>query len=437
MKSKLILLLSVAFFQINFIIAQKELLQSGPMLGYSEMKEVMLWVQTKKEATVKIQYYLKNNSSIKHWTNSINTKKEEAYSAHLLADELEPGNIYNYDLFINNKKIKFNYPTEFQTLKMWKGRTDPPEISFVAGSGTYVSEEKYNTSGKDYSDSYKIFESIASKKPDFMLWIGDNIYLKDVDLNSKTGINHRYTHTRSIKEMQALLASTHNYAIMDDHDFGADASDKSFWNKNATLDAFKLFWGNPSYGIGEIKGAITFFNWGDCDFFMLDNRYHRDPDKLIKDNKTILGKKQLQWLKNALVSSKANFKFVVMGGQFLNPAGFSEVYSNNGFSKERADIIEFINRQNIINVIFITGDRHHSEISVSGRTYRPLIYDVTCSSLTSQPAQKKDEEVNPLRIEGSLINENNFTVFNIKGGIKSRTLTITFYNRNGEEIVKY
>lgn len=437
MKSKLLFLSTIIFLHITFINAQKNILQSGPMLGYSEMKEVMIWVQTKKSADIKIQYYLKNNPSVKHWTNTILTKKEYAYTAHLIADELEPGNIYSYDLYINKKKISFDYPTEFQTLKLWAWRTDPPEINFVAGSGTYINEEKYDRPGKGYGEDYKIFESITNKKPDFMLWLGDNIYLRETDWNTKTGINHRYTHTRSTKEMQKFLANTHNYAIWDDHDFGPNNSDKGFWNKNATLDAFKLFWANPSYGVGDIKGAITYFNWGDCDFFMLDNRFYRDPNNIIKDNKTMLGEKQLQWLKDALVSSNANFKFVVMGGQFLNTAGIYEVYSNYGFSKERNDIIEFIHSQEIRNVIFVTGDRHHSEINVLDRAYKPLIYDITCSSLTSHAANKKNNEVNPLRIKNSLINENNFTVFNVKGERKFRILTITFYNVDGTKILDY
>lgn len=437
MKLKYTIVISFFFIQFNFITAQKSALQSGPMVGYSEMKEVMLWVQTNKSAEVKIQYYLKDKPEIKHWTNTVKAIKEKGYTAHLLADELEPGNIYSYDLFIGKKKIAFEYPTEFQTLKLWQWRNDPPEISFATGSGAYINEEKYDRPGKGYGSNYQIYESIADKKPDFMVWLGDNIYLREPDWNTRTGILHRYTHTRSTKEMQKLLAGVHNYAIWDDHDFGPNNSDKGFWNKNMTLEAFKLFWANPSYGVGDIKGAISYFNWGDCDFFMLDNRYYRDPNKLKKDNKTILGKEQLDWLKDALISSNANFKFVVVGGQFLTTAGLFEVYSNYGFSNERNEIIEFINTQEIRNVIFLTGDRHHSEISVLDRATKPVIYDITISPLTSGVSSKKENEINPYRVEGSLINEHNFSVFNITGKRKERILTITFYNKDGVKIMDY
>jgi alkaline phosphatase D len=434
---KKLFIFTIVFINCIASYAQQSLLQSGPMVGYSEMKEVMLWVQTKEKANVKIQYYLKNMPEVKHWTDELTTLKENAYTAHLKADELEPANVYSYDVYINNKKLTFNYPTEFQTLSLWEWRSNPPDFSFATGSGTYINEEIYDRPGKSYGSNYQIFNTISEKNPDFMIWLGDNIYLREPDWNTKTGILHRYTHTRSTKEMQSLLAHTHNYAILDDHDFGPNNSDKGFWNKNETLEGFKLFWANPSYGSGDIKGAISYFNWGDCDFFMLDNRYYRDPNDLKAENKTILGKEQLQWLKDALVSSTASFKFVLMGGQFLTTAGLFEVYSNYGFSKERADIIEFIHEQEIRNVIFLTGDRHHSEISVLDRATKPLIYDITTSPLTSGAASKKENEINPLRVEGSLINEHNFSVFNLSGKRNERVINITFYDKTGKILFEY
>ena len=430
----LIIALLFSFFQL---FSQKNMLQSGPMVGYSDMFEVMLWAQTKKEAAVKIIYYNLNAPEKNHTTNTVVTKKENAYTAHLLADEVEPGLLYNYDLYINDKKISFDYKTQFQTQKLWKWRTDAPDFSFATGSGAYINEPAYDRPGKGYGGDYQIYESIADKKPDFMLWLGDNTYLRESDWNTKTGILHRYTNTRSTKEMQKLLATTHNYAIWDDHDFGPNDSDKSFWNKNETLSGFKLFWANPSYGIADTKGAITSFNWGDCDFFLLDNRYYRDPDKLISDDKTQLGKKQKEWLKNALTYSDAKFKFIVLGGQFLTTGGAYEVFTNFGYSKERTEIIEFIYKQNIKNVIFLTGDRHHSEISVLKNRYKPTIYDITTSPFTSHHASENKDEVNSLRIKGSLINQRNFSVLSISGTNDKRILKINFYDSDGKPIYNY
>ena len=150
MKYKSLILLFTIIFSFNYVFSQKNLLQSGPMIGYSEMLEVMLWAQTTKEAKVKIIYYNINKPDIKHSTNTVSTNKNNGFTAHLIADKLEPGQIYNYDLYINNKKISFDYKTQFKTQKIWKWREDAPDFSFASGSGTYINEEKYDRPGKGY-----------------------------------------------------------------------------------------------------------------------------------------------------------------------------------------------------------------------------------------------------------------------------------------------
>ncbi len=416
---------------------QKEMLQSGPMVGYSEMLEVSLWVQTKDEAKVYIAYWPVNNKKEIHLTNTVTTNKSKAFTALLIADTLEPGNRYNYELFINDIAVALPYATTFQTQPLWKWRTDPPDFSFIMGSGTYINEKKYDRPGKGYGGGYGIFNTMEKTHPDFMIWLGDNIYLREPDWNSKTGIFHRYTDTRSLPEMQAFLASTHNYAILDDHDFGPNDSDRSFWNKNQTLDAFGLFWANPSVGVGDIKGAITAFQWGDADFFMLDNRTYRTPNKRKTGKKTELGEEQLQWLFDNLSNSYATFKFVVMGGQFLSTAQAYESYSNNGFEKERKRIIDFIYKENIKNVVFLTGDVHFSELSVLREDGKPTIWDITSSPLNSGANEHGFKNNNTLRIPESVVLERNFAEIKLTGPVKDRKLHLTYYGGDGEILWEY
>lgn len=401
------------------------------MVGYSEMLEVPIWVQTVSPATVKITYWPKDNPEMKHSTDAFTTKKCEAFTAVLYADTLEPGINYSYELSINSIPVKLDYETTFQTQPIWKWRTDPPTFSFVMGSGTYINEPKYDRPGKGYGDGYQIFNSMLKLDPDFMIWLGDNIYLREPDWNTETGIHHRYTHTRSTPEMQAFLASTHNYAILDDHDFGPNDSDRGFWNKNETLKAFELFWANPSYGVGDIVGAITSFKWGDAEFFLLDNRTYRAPNRRKTGNKTQLGEAQLQWLFDNLASSYSTFKFVVLGGQFLSTCPTYESYSNYGFNEERQRIIDFIHDENIKNVIFLTGDVHFSEVSVLKQNGKPTIWDITSSPMNSgvnMHAHKKD---NILRIPESVIMQRNFSELEITGLENHRKINLRYYDSDG------
>jgi alkaline phosphatase D len=408
--------------------AVNPILQSGPMLGYSDMRESMIWAQTTVEAEVYATYAdLANPGVIRH-TNKVRTNKAEAFTARLIADTVEPGIHYIYKLYINNKAVNLPYPTEFRTPPIWRWRTDPPEFTLLTGSCAYINQPEYDRSGKPYGSDYRIFTSMASQKADFVLWLGDNLYLREPDWNSWTGIIKRYTHTRSLPELQPLLASSQNYAIWDDHDYGPDNSNKSFGNKYQTLEAFRLFWGNPTYGTGDIKGAITSFQWGDADFFLLDNRWYRDPDEIIKEGKTMLGEKQLEWLLESLATSKATFKIVAMGGQFLSDVTTAETYCAYGFEKEREQIISFIYKQNIKNVIFVTGDVHFSEMSVLKQEGKPTIYDCTFSAFTSGSNTSGASWKNSFRIPGTVVMEHNFGKLNFSGSAKSRKLTISCVN---------
>ena len=172
-------------------VAQQSLLQSGPMLGYNEMREVLLWVQTKQSAAVKFAYWAKEKPEEKFYTDEIITQKGEAFTARLLADAVEPGTDYAYQLFLNGRAVELAYPTEFKTQELWRWRYDPPAFSVAIGSCSYVNEEVYDRPGKPYGSDYQIFSTIHQKRPDAMIWLGDNVYLREVDWYSRTGIFQR------------------------------------------------------------------------------------------------------------------------------------------------------------------------------------------------------------------------------------------------------
>jgi alkaline phosphatase D len=430
--------LSLIFFFLflvpHFIFAQKTFLQSGPMVGYSEMKEVALWVQTKASVEVKIAYYVSGKPETKQFTETITTKKNELFIAKPIA-YTEPGLRYDYELYINEQKIDFAYPLQFQSQALWQWRTDPPAFEFAIGSCNYINEEAYDRLGKPYGGEYQIFEAIRAKKPEFMLWMGDNTYLREVDWNTTSGVYHRYTHTRSVPEMQALLASTHNYAIWDDHDYGPNDSDRSYWLKDTTQKAFKLFWPSPNY-VMENGVAHTFF-WNDCQFFMLDNRYFRSPQNRSTSEKAYLGNAQLEWLIDALAASQANFKFVVVGGQVLNSNTSPYLETYQQYAEEKTKLLEEIEKNNISGVIFLDGDRHHTELSKMDREGNYPLYDLTISPLTAGAVgdRSKDED-NKYRVPETYFGERNFGMLRISGPRKERVLTIRVINNAGKEIWK-
>jgi alkaline phosphatase D len=338
-------------------------------------------------------------------------------------DNLTPGTAYEYQVFVNGKVVPKVGNQLFYTQTIWDYRTDPPNFQFALGSCNYINEAPTDRSGKPYGGDYQIFTSIAASQPKFMLWLGDNVYFRESDWSSKSGMQHRYTHSRHIPELKTLLANAPQYAIWDDHDFGPNNSDRSFINKELSKETFDLFWSNPTNEHPDLHGITTQFDWSDCQFFLLDNRYNRAPNERLDGDRTMLGTQQLEWFKEALLNSPATFKFVALGGQFLNTAPVFENYSANGYDKERQEIIDFIYKHQIKNVIFLTGDRHHSELSVLESAGKPTIYDLTISPLTSG-VHDASSEANSLRVAGSHIAERNFGLIKVSGPLKARELEI-------------
>lgn len=425
----------IIFFFSAELFAQ-DLLEAGPMVGYSAMRETELWVQTKSSAKVKFVYWNVNDLKKKYSTKEIITKDEDAFTAKLICDQLEPGQKYNYQIFINGKKILRPYELQFQTQELWQWRKDPPEFNFVTGSCLYVNEPIYDRPGKPYGSDFEILKSIYNKHPDFMLWLGDNLYLREADFDSWTGIIKRYTHDRALPELQPILGSMSNYAIWDDHDYGPNDSDRGYYLKDKTLSAFKLFWVNPFYGINGNPGVTTFFQWGDVDFFLLDDRYYRTPNDRKTGEKVMFGEEQIQWLIDNLVKSKAPFKIIATGGQILNPfeKDYLEIY--NRFPVEKAKLLKLIQDEGIEGVIFLTGDRHHSELTKLEREGTYPLYDFTISSFTAGVSPGKDEP-NNFRVPGKISDEHNFAIFNVSGKSKNRIMKCTVYDVKGKKLWNY
>jgi len=426
--------LALTTFFIFIPLHAQDLINSGPMVGYSTMQEVLLWVQTSENAKVHFEYYEIDNPTIKFKTDEKITAKKTGFVAKLIADQVMPGKKYNYEIFINDIKVVRDYAMEFQTQQLWKWRTDPPDVNFVIGSCSYVNEPQFDRPGEPYGSNYEIFNSINKKNPDFMLWLGDNTYLRESDWNSRTGFIKRYSHTRALSELQPLLASTHHYATWDDHDYGPNNSDGSFWLKETASEIFKLFWTNPNYNVTGKGGITGFFQWSDLDFFLMDNRYHRTSNNNFTEERQILGKDQIDWLINALTFSQATFKFIAIGGQVLSNGDVYENYAT--YPEEREYLLDKIREAKIEGVIFLDGDRHHTILSKmqENKDVYPL-YDLTCSSLTAG-INDDDESYNRYRLKETLVSVNNFGMLNVTGPSENRELIIKIFDKDGQELWK-
>ena len=129
------------------------------------------------------------------------------------------------------------------------------------------------------------------------------------------------------------------------------------------------------------------------------------------------------------MASRAAFKLVAVSGQVLNS---SAVYENPAnFPLEREKLIGRIDDEKIKGVVFLTGDRHHTELSEL-KLSAATVYDLTVSPLTSSP--HVSEEVNKFQTAETLVQERNFATLDFTGKFGARSMLITVYDASGKEL---
>jgi len=413
------------------------LLSSGPMPAWSEMTSVAVWLQTRSECRAQLRYWPQGRDGEARLTAEAKTSAAADHIANFVIKGLTPGTRYAYELYLDGRRHQLEWPLEFQTQPQWRWRGDAPDFSFTLGSCLYVNDAEFDRPGKPYGGDYELLDALAADKADFMLWLGDNVYLREPDWLTEEGIRRRYSHTRGFDKLQKLLASRHHYAIWDDHDYGPNDSDRSFRLKDQSLRVFKDYWPAPQYGIGETPGAFSRFEWADVEFFLLDDRTYRTPNNTSEvEGKTILGEAQLKWLEDALVNSIATFKVVACGNQVLNPMAPFEGFARVPHEQKR--VMDIVTRNRIAGVVFLSGDRHLSELIKVTPEEGYALYDFTCSPLSSgaRPVTDTDPEANnPARVPGTLVSgQRNYGKVAVTGKGKDRELVLTCHDKTGKEL---
>lgn len=427
------------------------------MLGYASMAEVMILVQTDSAATVHIEYWPRDDIANRHKTDPVVTAKRTGYMAKCVADEVAAGVTYEYAVFIEGRKQEVEFredyrdgtiPMTFKTPTNWRFRESghqPFDFTIGFGSCAYINEEGgYDRlNGKPYGGGYEIFESIYEVDPDTFIWLGDNVYYREPDWTSRTGMIHRWTHDRSIPHLRPMLANIPSYAIWDDHDYGPNDIGRYFWHKKEATEIFNLFHGNPTAGLPELPGIFTYFSWGDVHFYLTDNRTYRTVGDLNPGpfgyTRQMFGKQQIDWLielmkwnRNQSVSSyPCTFHVVATGNQIISTTGKDSLRE---FPEEWEYLFDRLVEEEIHNVVFLSGDVHRSE--TNRMVYKGVeFWDVTSSPLCAGPSSISNQP-NPYQQavfanESNQVNVRNFATLSFEGSLIDRRAVIRYYDTDG------
>ena len=436
------LLLALVSCYVHDVKGQdKPFVLSGPMLGQVELRTASIWIEAPVSIYPELRYW-KKGDRIVHYVKSMLFPDAVLLGFNPVLFNITGLDIqttYEYQVVAQgDRKSAVKPEGQFTTKELWQWRKPAPDFSFITGSCSYMNQPPFDRPGKPYGGDSSIFEAMAKENSAFMLWLGDNWYTREADYFSSWGLWDRAHYDRSRPVVQPLLRKMSQYAIWDDHDFGPNDMGKEFILKEESRKVFSAFWANPSYGENG-KGIYSKISYSDADIFLLDDRTWRSSDNLSDSidgrpnpGKRMFGAQQLDWLKNALAGSAASFKIIATGSQVLNPVSPFDCFRK--FPVEYIELMEFLKKEKISGVIFLTGDRHHSEvIRMNGIIDYPL-YDITVSPLTSAThvfgAAEKD---NPYRVLG-IDQKQNYARISISGKPKERKLNVEFLGLKGEKI---
>lgn len=424
----LILLGNVAWAQASDVAA-------GPMVGVTAMRSARIWFQAAKGGMAQVEYWPEAtpNSLLRSPPSILQGSQQFAVTVTL--GDLKPGTRYSYRVLVDGKPA--SPVLGFATQVLWQWRTDPPDFRVVTGSCAYTNEPAFDRPGTPYGDGEAIFNRMAEARPDLTLWLGDNLYFREVDFDSPWGMAARYVHSRQQPALQALLRTGTHAAIWDDHDYGPNDSNSSFILKDTSLELFKRYWPNPSFGLPELPGVFTAVRQGDAEFFMLDDRWYRDDDKDGAAGKVMLGAAQVRWLKNALLNSTANFKIIANGSQMLDMQTPRNRESWSHFAEERQSFIDWLTENKVNGVMFLSGDRHYTELLQWPRAGSYPLHELTCSPFTAGPSDISTKPPTPGRVPGTLVVERNFCTMDFSGSRSNRTLVIRSIANDGRELWKH
>lgn len=415
----------------------QRLLSSGPMIAWSEMTEVALWVQTTSPAKVTIRYRPQSGGD---WQSVSQTTTEQGdHIALLKPQRLAFGTTYDYELWLNDQKVDRGFAMQFKSQPHWRWRTEPPTIKFGLGSCSYFNHPEFDRPGTPYGGDYEIYQGLINQKLDFMLWLGDNDYYREPDWTTERGLRDRWRYQRqTYSQLAPFWANTAHYALWDDHDYGPNDSDRTYRLRNEALKVFNDYWPSPVRGTLETPGNFFRFEWGDVEFFMMDDRFHRAPNRWpAGPDKVMFGRGQLDWLKGSLLDSDATFKIICNGNQMINPLTLFEAFGN--FPTEQKELFDFIATNRIQGVMFLSGDRHATEllkVQWPGSAY-PW-YEFTSSPLNSGAGRSDREANNPARVSNTWVTgKRNFGTIEVTGKRNERVLTLRSFDKDNKELWKH
>ncbi len=277
----------------------------------------------------------------------------------------------------------------------------PSEVSRVA-FGSCANQE----------EPQPVWGAIAAAKPDLFLLLGDNVY---ADTEDPAVFRAKYEKQAAVPGFAALRSSVPILATWDDHDYGKSDGGAEFPGKVEAKRAFLEFLGeqasSPRRAREGVYDARVFGPEGRrVQVILLDTRWFRSVLKREEKDDgvpgpyvpnpdpagTILGEAQWLWFAEQL-RVPAELRIVASSIQVVAEDHGYEKWAN--LPRERAKLLRTLRASRATGVVFVSGDRHLAEVSMTdeGDLGYP-VYDVTASALNRSSKSWRRYEANRHRV---------------------------------------
>jgi alkaline phosphatase D len=393
-------------------------LNAGPMLGDITPTSVRLWAS----ADIPMRFNVELKTVDGEWQPAANnpllvlaSSDNPRGSCEIMG--LSADTEYQYRLIASDGVVVGKSTQKFRTSGAAKFR-----VAFGSCAGDW---------GPDPSQS--IFKTIAAQHPQWFLWMGDNIYYSRArqEWNDIEMMRERWAIQRSLPHLQELLSSTAHASTWDDHDYGPNNSDKTYFLREESFELYKSYWPNPYFG-SDNDGVYFALHLNGVDVFMLDTRFNRQPNKLDAKDKELLGERQWRWLEGELRDSTASFKIIVSGMQLL--AEYHAYESWAMFDSEKQRLLNYVNDNKINGVVLLSGDRHIGEILRDDLVLDYPLIEFTSSPLAAGVGGSTSDEIATRRIANSEITAEHFGILDFDFSGTDPTLIYSAMGQHGEQL---
>lgn len=364
----------------------------GVAAGDVRSDSAVIWSRTDRPATMRVDVSGDRRSHAE--IEPVQVTAESDFTGKIKVTGLEPGTRYRY-------KVRFT--------EGWGGRDEAVEGGFetaprdnrpVPVTFAWGGDLAGQNVCRDATEGFPIFKAINRVPLDFFVGLGDMIYADGVcnavglygnaqipgpfvQAADKANYWAHWKYNREDNGYRALLARLPYYAIWDDHevvnDFGPLHDTRTAPPYTPGVHLLPIGLGafldyNPiAEDANTPKRLYRSVRWGKhLEMFILDTRQYRDSnfeEDTDASPKTMLGREQVVWLKDAIKRSDATWKLIVSSvpmsiptGSAAGRDGWANFQQSNGFERELLDVLTFMKDNGARNAVFITTDVHFAEV---------------------------------------------------------------------------